>query len=406
MYVPSIKIEFIALNQVLGSARSKTAVIVNTEDGSEKIAKSIVDNGVSNSSFALETTSCATVRTNDYDFTIIYSHDDDITTLTGTVLEVDADVSTTGLLEDYTIFNLTGYNTVTSNRRAFETKDIIRADEDEFTLRGQDIAAISLGSDLGVEDDLNLYQQCNEKSVVSSEKSLSHALDSLLGLTSNRVVSGHTPHSSLMEVATNYSIYNTARAHIFNLLSTIRNVDSELAVGDTSFTFGELRQLASYLPPVVTNQIDMSTGDDLNKDISMVSNKVISALKMITTISLIIDLNRGTHNVGNSIIYAPGIREIHTTKLIANMAIEELKGVITELSILTYGLTNGNVVATITKSAGEPVIDIKLSNDFGRHYYKIRDNSSFYTTLLTNKESHTLADSSILTNNVLENISK
>jgi len=398
-----MEVLLISLTKIVGSSIARTAVIINTENGAERVAKSIRDNGFSQSSLAITADAVATVETSNYDFMIIVKNGNVLTTLTGIVEDVDVDLTTSGRLAPDTLFKISSLKTINKTASVVDTKNILTTNNDETVVRSLDITASALATD-AFNVDSNSVMNINSKShnPVSDDLSIISSVDRSMMATSDHLSNGKDKELALIMATSNLTALNTVMNPLFNTLDSFRGFDTELAIGEIALTYQELGLIANgidKLPPIQTSLVDFEDRGDLDKDIALVSTKIIDALTMFIDVSLTVDVLKNTAMVNGKVTYAPGLNhKAHSLKLLRPESL--VKDAIVELSILTYGVPSGYMVATVDKRVGECSIDITISSDFGVSKYKIRDNGSYYSSVITNNES-TLSDATQLHNNTM-----
>ena len=401
-----MEILLISLTKIVGSSIARTAVIINTDNGAERVAKSVRDNGFSQSSLAITADAVATVETSNYDFMIILQEGNVLTTLTGIVEDVDVDMTSSGLLDPTTLFKISNVKTINKVSSVVDTKDILTTNDNETVVRSLDITASALATD-AFNVDSKEVMNINSKSSnpVSDDLSITSSVDRSIMATSGHLSNGKDKELALVMATSSLTIANTVLSPLFNKLDSLRGFDTDLSIGEIAMTYDELCSIAggaSNLPPIQTSLVDFDDRGDLNKDIALVSTRIIDALTMFIEISLTVDILKSTAMINGKVTYAPGLNhQAHSLKLLKP---EDLvKNAIIELSILTYGVPSGYMVAAVEKRIGECSIDITVSSDFGVAKYKIRDNSSYYSSVITNSDA-TLPDATQLHNNTMNSL--
>lgn len=402
----SIKVLSIDVSKVNNATSIRTELEVNVEEGVERMSRDMVDNGSVNSSLAISSTGLEKTTVHNYSFNVIIELRNSLITLSGTV-DSDVELSTNGLMEEDSVFNVSSTNTISLTSSLYNKKEVLNIETGETTTRSVDIASTSLGGSLfnAQAGDVSNIRARSNTGVISTDDTVISAANKAIIMTASQVSSGKSTQEALIDATTQLSAGTADTSLFLQLLNMNRGLESQLAVGDISFTYGELSKLASgQLPPVSTDTYDLLGSGDITKELSLVSSKIIKILQWFEQITLVVDTFSGKSIVGSKIIYAPGLNNnLHNMATLNPVIL--LEDTIKELAVLTYGADAGGgyMLVSITKLLGEPSIDISITSELNSAEYVLRDDSSYYSTLISN-DTTTLQDISQLNLDIISNV--
>lgn len=403
----SLKVIAINVNEVLNSTAVRTDLEVNVEEGVERISRDMVDHNVVNSSLAITATGLdKTAILKNYSFNVIIELNNTLMTLSGSI-ESDIDLSTSGIMDGDTVFNVTNNSTISLTSSRYNKKEVLNIATGETTVRSVDIASTSLGGSLfnAHAGDVSNIRARTNTGVISTDDTVISATNKAIITTASQVNNGKSVSEALIDATTSLSAGTTETSLFLQMLNLHRGLESQLAVGDISFTYEELGKVAGgQLPMVTTETYDLLSGSagDITKELALVSSKIINILQWFEQITLVVDTFSGKSLVNGKVVYSPGLRDgMHNIAMLNPLVL--LEDTIKELAVLTYGAETGGgyMLVSITKLLGEPSIDISITSDLNSAEYTLRDDSSYYSTLIS-KDTETLQDIGQLNLNILD----
>lgn len=393
-----MKTHFIGIQELVGSKKFRAEVIIDVENGTETISRNIVDSGISSSIEALTVTSPLVTSVADYEFTVVVEDGGIISTMTGMLTELP-DLSTSGIMEEDTIFKTSNVTTISSNQNSLSSNEILMTDDNEVTVRSNDIITSSLGNSFFEGDISNTTSTLTGK--IAFDSGIATALDYSNMLTASKVLKGQSIDHALIDTSTELSSFTELRSSVFNNFDSLRGFDSVCRIGSMEFTYGELKKLCGELPRVATDSQSIVDTVNISKEMGIVSSSILKSLDFFKTITVAVDVLNGKTSIGGNIVYAPGVnRNAHSINALDPT--QELFKSVKELSMLSYNQgIPGYMIAGVIKGNG--VIKVNISTDFGTNEYTLRDNRSLYSSLIM-KDGSTLNEASELNSNILRNI--
>ena len=408
-----MRVVAINVEDITNSQKVRTSLEVNVDSGVERVSKSLYDTGMSNSSLAIKADGAEIEVVNDVKFDVIIeiSHTLMIFTgraeLDGATLDISA-VTTSGVLPEDTVFKVSNSTSISLTGSTVNKKEILNPHTGESTIRSIDIASHTVGASMykihgTTARDIDNISSHGIGGNVSVDDTVLSSANKVLTLGVGEALNGKNSVESAIEVSSALAPAVTETGVFYNKLNSIRDFDSELAIADNSFTYGELERLSNNtLPPVTSGKKDLFS-EDVTKELAMVGSRIIKALQLFTQISMVIDTHTGKSIINGKVIYAPGLDITrHVSARIDPTVL--VKTAIEELAVLTYGANTGGgyLLVAITKLIGEPSIIINITSEMASAEYVLRDDSSHYTTLIG--DSDTLSDVAQLTTDVFDNI--